>query len=145
MTGRRTLHAVRGGWIAAALAAALAAGACSAWDVKEKSGDLEKAVEDYNKMVRWGRVSEASGWVVPEDRSEFRETYGDAMEKVRIADYEIQEVLQDPANENVATARIKIRYYRSPSVTVKTVRQNQEWTYRADQEQWLVKPPPVLE
>ncbi|MCA9771435.1 MAG: hypothetical protein KC466_03445 [Myxococcales bacterium] len=130
-------------WILGLLLLTAVAG-CSAYEARTRKSDLRDAVEAYNRAIRWDRIQTASDFVPLDERSGFVETYSAAEGKLRIAEYDIIEIHQDPADDRIATARVKITYYRTPSVTIKTVKQNQEWFYDDEQETWLIHPPEIL-
>ena len=90
----------------------------------------------YTQLVRWGEIDKAAKFVDPELREEFR-AQGPAFEKIRITDYEIEEITPGGL-EDEATVEVTYHGYSLETLTEKTIREEQEW-YR-ESSNWRVRP-----
>ncbi len=103
--------------------------------------DLQRSVSAYNRMQRWQEGSEAvARFVVPLHQPDYlRHATGD--QAPHIVDYRIGQLTwQTPGS--VALVPVELDYYIPPSVTVKTIVDQQEWHYTEGQGWQITSPPP---
>jgi uncharacterized protein YceK len=106
---------------------------CAAMKIAKIGTECDTSTKDYNRLVRWDELDNAlSIYVSPSMKEEYRKRIPDA-EKVKIVDYRVKTKECDPV-KGVATVKVEIDYYRPPSITVKTLVDNQEWSYEGPEE-----------
>ena len=116
-----------------AAVAALLLNGCAAMEIAKIGTECENSTKDYNRLLRWNELDNAlSTYVSPSLKEEYRKRMADT-EKVKIADYRVKSRECDPV-KRVATTKVEIDYYRPPSITMKTVVDNQEWSYEGPEE-----------
>lgn len=106
--------------IAAALASCITQGSIHA--------DFEKDFRNYNEMLRWHQFDEASIFPVDSISAGYRERLK-AAKDVAVVDYRIRNIQYDEKKRE-AEVTVEIDYYKMTAVTVKTVIDNQKWTYK---------------
>lgn len=106
------------------------------------AGDFEDSVKAYLNLLRWQEFESAqTTYVSVPLQEEYRRKIKEAGE-LKIVDYRVKKQTCDPAKgEGIVVAEFD--YYRLPSVTVKTVVDNQKWTYerRDDTGSWRLTSP----
>lgn len=99
-------------------------------DIKNANigNEFTQNAKGYRNLVRWQEFESAistyvSGPLQEEYRKKVRE-----MGEVKVVDYRVKKEECDPVGR-AANVVVELDYYRPPSVTVKTVTDNQKWTY----------------
>lgn len=103
-------------------ATALTTGCATVSDKKVVFQDTQRR---YTQLMRFTDFEKAGRYVVPEDRSYFRERTG-ALGDLRFSDYEISDV---QATGNSGTARVEYIGYRASSPIIVTYVEEQEWQF----------------
>jgi hypothetical protein len=85
--------------------------------------------------VRWGKVHEASSFVVEEQRAEFL-ALAPELSDIRFTDYEITQLEYD---EDSAHVNVTLRGYRLTQAVEKIVQLNQVWEKTEDTDSWQVR------
>jgi uncharacterized protein YceK len=125
------------------LVVALFAG-CASMKKKNIAWELDEYSRNYNKMLRWHELENASAIFPPVERQEEFSKRVRAAKNVTITDFRIKKKECLP-EKGEATVILDIDYYREPSVTVKTVEDKQIWKYvgENDKKRWrLMTLPP---
>jgi hypothetical protein len=99
--------------------------------------ELQKAYSDY---VRFGAIQKASQFVDPAMVEEYVNTFPNP-EVLRFTDYRTTPVIfEDPERREVATSRVTYKGYRTDTLIITSVVEEQEW-YRIDEwNSWRVRP-----
>jgi hypothetical protein len=90
--------------------------------------DFEKNFRNYNEMLRWHKFEEASLFPADSISAGYRERL-EAAKNVAWVDYRIKNIKYDE-NKKEAEVKVEIDYYRNTTFTLKTVIDNQKWTYQ---------------
>jgi hypothetical protein len=104
--------------------------------------DFDKSSKAYLNLLRWQEFESAlTTYVSVPVREEYRKKIKEAGE-ARIFDYRVKRLECDPVGGE-ASLVAELDYYRPPSVTVKTVVDNQKWSYEGeiDKRSWRLKTP----
>ena len=102
--------------------------------------EFDESSKGYLNLLRWQEYESAvSTYVSIPSQEEYREKLKEAGE-IRIVDFRVKKLLCDPAKGD-ATLLAELDYYRPPSVTVKTVVDNQKWSYEGENDArfWRLK------
>lgn len=103
--------------------------------------DFEKNSRAYIQLVRWHELESAmNSYASPSIREEYRKKIA-AAEGVQVVDYRIKNMECDPA-KGVGSLKVEIDYYRSPSIRILTVVDNQEWVLEQEEKgirDWRLK------
>ena len=99
--------------------------------------ELQKAYTDY---VRFGAFDKASQFVDPAMVEDYVKSFPDP-ELLRFTDYEVTPVVfEDPEQRERATSTVTYQAYRTDTLVITTIVEEQEW-YRVDQwNTWMVRP-----
>ncbi|MEW6110159.1 MAG: hypothetical protein AB1632_13495 [Nitrospirota bacterium] len=89
--------------------------------------ELEKNTRAYNELLRWHEFNKAGLFAVEAISEEFRARAG-AAKDVRVVEYRILNVILDE-KKGEAAVEVEIDYYLLASGSVKTVVDNQKWSY----------------
>jgi hypothetical protein len=102
--------------------------------------DFDKSSKAYLNLLRWQEYESAlTTYVSVPLQEEYRKKIKEVGE-ARIFDFRVKKQECDPARGD-ATVTAELDYYRPPSVTVKTVVDNQKWSYEGENEKrfWRLK------
>ena len=113
---------------------------CATMKTAKIGTECENSTKDYIRLLRWNELDTAlATYVSPSLKEEYKKRIADT-EKVKIVDYRVKTTECDPV-KGVATRKVEIDYYRPPSITMKTVVDNQEWSYEGPEEgrAWRLK------
>ena len=102
--------------------------------------EFENVSKGYLNLLRWQEFESAlTKYVSVPLQEEYRKKIKEAGE-ARIVDYRVKKQECDPAGGE-ATVMAELDYYRPPSVTVKTVVDNQKWSYEGetDKRSWRLQ------
>lgn len=125
----------RRSWLAGAACLALAALGCvNPLDPWNREDDFRRLQKRFTAYVRWGKVHEASSFVVEDQRDEFLELAPD-LTVIRFTDYEITRL--DYQKES-AHVDVTLRGYRLNAPVEKTVHLAQTWE-RTEESGWQVR------
>ena len=99
--------------------------------------ELQKAYTDY---VRFGAFDKASRFVDPDMVEEYVKSFPDP-ELLRFTDYEVTPVVfEDTEQRERATSTVTYQAYRTDTLVITTIVEEQEW-YRVDVwNTWMVRP-----
>jgi hypothetical protein len=80
-------------------------------------------------------------YVSASEQEEYRKKITEAGE-VKVVDYRVKTMECEPV-KGEASVMVELDYYRPPSVTVKTVVDNQKWSYEGEKDNrtWRLKTP----
>ena len=105
--------------------------------------DLKDTVVAYNDSIRWGQFNKAEHFVYDSVRQEF-EARTKAAKNVKIADYRILST-DFEVDKGEQTVEVEFDYYISPVYQVKTLVDEQKWSYvfveREKKKQWRLMTP----
>jgi hypothetical protein len=90
--------------------------------------EFEKNFRSYNELVRWHQLEEASLFPADAISAGYRERLKDA-KNVAVVDYRVVDIKYDEQKKE-AGAKVEIDYYRLNTLSLKTVIDNQKWTYQ---------------
>ncbi len=120
----------------------ISAGACARIETMNSLNDFETSSKKYNQMIRWHDLNKAGLTFVDDSVKEQYAERVKAAKGVNIADYR---VLYQECSPEKKTARVvvEIDYFIPPSVTLKTVEDDQKWEYVVSNESkfWKLKTP----
>jgi hypothetical protein len=97
--------------------------------------DFRQMQKRFTQYVRWGKVHEASSFVVEEQRADFL-ALAPELSDIRFTDYEITQLEYD---ENSAHVDVTLRGYRLTQAVEKIVQLNQIWEKAEDTGSWQVR------
>jgi len=89
---------------------------------------FEKNFRNYNELVRWHQLEEASLFPADSISAEYRERLK-AAKNVAVVDFRVMDIKYDEKKKE-AEAKVEIDYYRRSTLSLKTVIDNQKWTYQ---------------
>jgi hypothetical protein len=104
-------------------------------DPMGRESDFVRVQKVFTQYVRWGKVREASEYVVPEQRKEFMDL-GHDLTDIRFTDWETLSI--DFAGET-AQAEVQLRGYRLSAPVERVVPLSQSWSKAEDTGAWQVK------
>ena len=120
----------------------IATGACAKIQSMNAMNDFESSSKQYNQMLRWHDLNMAGLTFVDDSIKDVYAKRAKAAKGVNIADFR---VLFQECSPEKKTARVvvEIDYYIPPSVTVKTLEDDQKWEYVVVNESkiWKLKTP----
>jgi hypothetical protein len=103
------------------------------------SSEFDSASKVYEKLIRWHEFDKSTLFYVDEPlREDFLKRIM-AADKIEVVDYRVKNLECWP-KKGTAEVTVEWDYYAPPSVTVKTVKDNQKWRYfeNGDQHGWLL-------
>jgi len=117
---------------------------CNATMGKYSSGTreqtLHQAVLDYNKFIRWQEWEKASAFLLPEDKTSFKQTLQEVEEDFRITEYDVRHT---EIGDQIKSAEVSVlfRYYWLPSILERKLRVTQKWAWSEEHNRWIVDTP----
>ena len=105
-----------------------------------RNKQLDEAVLEYNKYLRWQEWDQASAYVKTTEQAAFKEKMEDAEESFRITEFEIKDTIPDAGTKS-ASVRVIYRYYWLPSISERKFSVRQRWTWSEDDRRWEVENP----
>jgi len=127
---------LRGPALALALLLCALASACvNPADPFGNEADFQLIQKHFTQYVRWGKVREASEFVVPEQRAEFL-ALGPDLTDIRFTDWEI---LTLEYQEKSARVDVQLRGYRLTTPVERIVNLVQNWEKAEDTGKWQVR------
>jgi len=101
---------------------------------------VEEAAIRYNGALRFGNMPMAMQWVKPELQRPLLDLFGDGSKQpIRFTDVDIQSISLGPERDE-ARVLLLIRLYRLPSLTERTITDEQIWRYDPARLNWVVEP-----
>jgi len=97
--------------------------------------DFRQMQKRFTQYVRWGKVHEASSFVVEEQRADFL-ALAPELSDIRFTDYEITQLEFDKDSAHVD---VTLRGYRLTQAVEKIVQLNQVWEKAEDTGSWQVR------
>lgn len=97
--------------------------------------DFRQMQKRFTQYVRWGKVHEASSFVVEDQRADFL-ALAPELSDIRFTDYEITNLEYD---KNSAHVDVTLRGYRLSQAVEKVVQLNQVWKKADDTDRWQVR------
>jgi hypothetical protein len=108
--------------------ALLTSSSCSSIKNFTVADEFEKSSKSYNQMLRWHEWEKAAlAFPIGPLRAEYALRIKSA-ENVTVTDFRVKSLECNPVKGEAKVA-IDIDYYIPPSVTIKTVEDNQRWAY----------------
>jgi hypothetical protein len=114
--------------------AAIALAGCAA--AQRKTEPLADSVRAYNDSVRWQRFDDAATRLPPDRRDDFLDQRDQLHEDLRISDYEVIRVRNDPKGRR-ARVQIKYTWYLDSNGKVRETHAVQTW-HQGD-EVWILR------
>ncbi len=93
----------------------------------------------YVRMIRWHEFDKSTLFYVDDPlRDEFQKRV-DENDQVKVVDYRVKNLVCRP-KEGTAELTVEWDYYTPPSVTVRTILDNQKWRYVEEEKRkgWLL-------
>src|SRR5262245_16668849 len=119
-----------------ALTGLLSAAACvNPLDPFGKEDEFRRMQKRFTQYVRWGKVHEASSFVVEDQRAEFL-ALAPELSDIRFTDYEITQLDYDKDSAHVD---VTLRGYRLSQAVEKIVQLNQVWEKSKTTDRWQVR------
>ncbi|HEX9078651.1 MAG TPA: hypothetical protein VF795_03610 [Desulfuromonadaceae bacterium] len=103
------------------------------------SDDFMTTYKGYVRMIRWHEFDKSTLFYVDDPlRDEFQKRVDD-VDQVSVVDYRIKNLICRP-KEGTAEVTVEWDYYIPPSVTVKTIKDDQKWRYVEEEKRkgWLL-------
>jgi hypothetical protein len=97
--------------------------------------DFRELQKRFTQYVRWGKVHEASSFVVEDQRAEFL-ALAPELSDIRFTDYEITKLDYDKKSAHVD---VTLRGYRLSQAVERIVQLNQTWEKAGDSGAWQVR------
>jgi len=98
---------------------------CSTQIIK---ADFENKFRSYNEMVRWHQLENASLFPADSISAGYKERMK-AAKNVAVVDYRVTNIEYDEKKKE-AEVKVEIDYYRHSTLSLKTVIDDQKWTYQ---------------
>ncbi|MFZ1199756.1 MAG: hypothetical protein WAO07_06270 [Desulfobacterales bacterium] len=117
------------------LCLALLAG-CAAYTAMKKQDDFSETSRSYEKMIFWSDFDTADSFRDPQDREAHPLDIED-LKKVKVTAYSVKNV-SVAADQSEVRQVVEIGYYRIDEVKVKTMRDQQVWTYNPSLKRWYL-------
>ena len=97
--------------------------------------DFRQMQKRFTQYVRWGKVHEASSFVVEDQRADFL-ALAPELSDIRFTDYEITNLEYDKDSAHVD---VTLRGYRLSQAVEKIVQLNQDWEKADHTDRWQVR------
>ena len=94
-------------------------------DIRE---DFEKNYKNYNELVRWRQFDDASSYPADSISGEYQARLN-AAKNVVVVDYRVTNIKYDEKMK-MAEVKVEIDYYTLFSSSVRTLTDNQRWSYQ---------------
>lgn len=118
----------------------LAAGLSTSCAALNGQGDSEKglvkAVERFNKDLRWEDYRAASTWIAPSAQKSFWDLADRMHGTVRIIDYQL---VNASVNELSGNATLRYRFYQKQNPRIQTRTLQQRWVFSEKDRVWQVE------
>lgn len=98
---------------------------------------LENIQRRYTEAIRWGQFEQAAVFVAPDVQEEFH-ALAEALDQIRITDYEIGRIALDE-EKKTATVHVTYHGYRDGAFVEKPLKEIQDWV-RESGNDWRVRP-----
>jgi len=102
--------------------------ACASSALRGVLDDFDRSVKEYNNLLASGKFEQAESFVTESHREDFN-TRAKAARNVHIIDYKILSINDEIELKGAATANVRFNYTIPPSTEIKTVVDNQNWSY----------------
>jgi len=111
--------------------------ACASIDDRKRNSAFDIDTALYAKAIRWGDLTTAEQLQRLDDTQPVRPPPAD---QTRVTSYETLRVT--PAGDgSTVTLTVKISYYHTDGMTLKSVTDQQVWIYDADEQHWYITTP----
>ncbi len=93
----------------------------------------------YIRMIRWSEFDKSTLFYVDDPlRDEFQKRVDDVSE-VKVVDYRVKNLVCRP-KEGTAEVTVEWDYYIPPSITIRTIKDDQKWRYLEEEKRkgWLL-------
>ncbi len=90
--------------------------------------DFDNNIRNYNEMLRWHQLEEASLFPADSIYAGYRERMKSA-KNVAVVDYRVMDIKYDEKKKE-AEVKVEIDYYRQSTLSLKTIIDDQKWTYQ---------------
>ncbi len=117
---------------AGVLFTALAIVACSSIATAARLEQLNRSVNAYNGMIRWGEYEKAAGFL---DAGAPQATDMDALAHIRVTSYELKGSAFS-GDEKTAKILVEFEFYHDYSGRQRTYLDEQTWVYKAASASW---------
>ncbi len=111
--------------------------ACASLEDKQRNSTFETDTAMYAKAIRWGELETAEQLRRLADPQPVQSPPAD---QARVTSYET--LRAKPAGDgNTVTLTVRIMYYHTDGMTLKSVTDQQVWIYDADEQHWYITTP----
>ncbi len=100
----------------------------------EKMALLEKKVNAFNQAMYWGDSNGALLFTTLKSRDKVKKVVKGVRKKINYVNLEVQDIdLEEDKENDKATIKVEVEYYKVPHYMIKTRTEIQEWVfYRFD-------------
>ena len=102
--------------------------ACASSALRGVLDDFDRSVKEYNNLLASGKFEQAESFVTESHREDFN-ARAKAVRNVHIIDYQILSINDEIELKGAATANVQFNYTVPPDNKVKTLVDNQNWSY----------------
>jgi hypothetical protein len=102
-------------------------GACETVRARKANEEFDKTLNRYHQMIRWDEMENTESFSPDNLRPEFRKRV-EAVGKIKVTDYRVKKT-EYMADKGEALITVEFDYYREPSITVKTIKEVEQWKY----------------
>ena len=95
---------------------------------------LQRSTMMYFDGIRWKRFSQSALFIPVEERIQFVQKREKARDNFFVTDCEIKGLIYDSDSET-AIVEVQYKWYKLPSMTIRTTRLQQKWEYK---DGWLI-------
>lgn len=120
----------------------------SSRNVSKSQEDCDKAIKNYNKLIRWHEAEKAGmAFVEPKQLKAYKKSVEDLKKReINFTDFRIQ-VTDCGTSKQTVEAVVEFDYYRLTSGKLKTVTDRQTWVYQDSTDEtpagwWITSPLP---
>jgi hypothetical protein len=111
---------------------------CATYSELTKKDRFEDTVKIYELAIRWSEFDAAAAFIhSPEKEKGLQEKLAE-MERIKVTDYVVMKLVASQ-NESEIVQIVKISYYKTDNMVVKSLRDNQLWVWDADQKGWFLE------
>ncbi len=113
--------------------------ACTALGDRQRDSKLDDALSDYASAIRWGDFRRADDLRRLADPGQTSPS-PDSLADVRVTSYRVIDTVKT-ASGDAADLDVSISFYIDESMSVRTLRDHQHWSYDAPTSRWYITTP----